>query len=686
MAVQHLDRLFHPRSIALYGVSADPRKLNGAPLSILRTVGFPGEIFLVNPKYDAIDGVRTYPAYEDLPGVPDVALVMVPAREVPSALAACGRKGTRAAVVISSGFEEAGEDDLVRQVREVCTNYDMALVGPNCEGVWSVRSRALLTFGSAARREELLHRPVAILSQSGAIAGSVARHLQDGGYGCAYVVSVGNETVLGILDYLEYLIQQDDVRVVLLFVEGIKQGERLLGLADRARERGITLVALKAGNSALGRDAAASHTGKIASAFEVYRDVFGQAGIIAVQGLVELIEAGEILSSLPLPRRTADAHAGVTVYSIPGGTRALTADLCEARGVPLAKFHRGTVEMLAAKLPRFGCAENPTDITGNILSSPDLFHDTLGIVASDPATEALVVQLANRGPQDAERYRATIDSIAAAGAPIVLSFLGDAVAASQRQSFAASGIACARDPSDAVRYLGWLYEARDAAVRPPRAMPAPAGGAPLACGGWGEVMAMLNDCAVPVARWALLRPRDGGVPDLAYPVAVKVLPSDAEHKTERGLLRLNVGSPEGVVTAAAELRRALGRADATLLVQEMVSDGVECVVAIRRDPDFGAVLALGSGGVMIELMRDVGHLCLPVDAADVERAIDRLKLARLLAGFRGAPPADRRALVAAIVELARRFPSLGVSEIELNPVMVLARGQGVRVVDVLVKP
>lgn len=682
-----LDRLFRPRSVALYGVSADPHKLNGAPLPILRRAGFPGAIYPVNPKYETIDGLACHARYADLPEAPDVALVMLPAREVPGALAECGRKGTRAAVVISSGFEETGDGGLVRAVRDVCREQGIALVGPNCEGVWSVRAKALLTFGSAARRDVLAHRPVAILSQSGAMAGAVARHLQDSGFGCAYVVSVGNETVLGLLDYLEWMLAQDDVRVVLLFMEGLKNGARLLALAERARSRGIVLVALKSGNSAVGREAAASHTGKIASAADVYRDVFAQAGIIVVEGLVELVEAAEVLSSLPPPRTSSAPQPGVAVYSIPGGTRALTADQCETRGVPLARFGEATVRALEAELPAFGSAQNPTDITGKILSAPDLFHRTLGLVANDPATEALIVQLANRGPQDAVRYRATMEMAAAAGLPVFVTFLGDALPGPQRCDFAASGLACARDPGDAVRYLSWLYAMREFRGRPAREARAARAGAPLAGTGWRAMMDVLADCGVAVPKWTLLAP--GTAPDLAslaFPLAVKALPEDAPHKTERGLLRLDLRDAAAVDAACIAIRAALGSDGATLIAQEMVAGGVECVVALRRDPDFGAVLSLGSGGVAVELVRDLGHLALPCGARDVRRLIDRLRLARRLAGFRGAPAADTDALVAAVLALADRFPSLDIDELEINPLIVLPAGQGVRAVDALATP
>ncbi len=699
-----LDPIFRARSVALVGASADGRKLNGIPQQILRMTGFAGAVYPVNPKYADINGVRCYPTIAALPEVPDVALVLVPAADVPEVLEQCGRKGIRAAVVVSSGFEEVDlGGHLVAAVRDVCARHRIALVGPNCEGVWSVRDKVLLTFGSAAKREVLAHAPVAILSQSGSMAGAVARQLQDSGFGCAYVVSVGNETVLGLLDYLDYMIAQDDVSVVLLFLEGLKDGQRLVRLARRARERGIVIVALKSGSSSAGRDAVASHTGKMTTAHAIYKDVFAQAGVIQVESLVELIEAAEVFSTVPLPRHGGSAD-GVAVFSIPGGTRALTADLCETRSVPLARFADDTVTKLAQTLPRFGVATNPTDMTGQVLSQPELFETALRIVAADPHTSGLLVQLANRGPADAVRYRSVIaDAARARSLPVVISFLADVMTGPERREFARHGLLCARDPGDAVRYFDWLYSASTNAsaltAEPARIqMSAEAADSgkvdlqrvePLPAT-WPGAMEFLAEAGIAVPAWAIAQPgmsASAACRGLRFPVALKALPEYAEHKTERGLLRLQLASAQHVETAAAELRRVLGDRDAPLLVQQMAPTGIEVVLSVIADPDFGAVLALGSGGVLVELLHDIGYLSLPADERDIDALLSRLALTRLLAGFRGAPAADRRALGRAALGLARAFEAREseLAEVEINPLIVLSDGQGVIAVDALLK-
>lgn len=686
-----LDRLFHARSIALIGVSGDPRRMTGAPLEILRQSGFPGRIYPVNPRYPQIGGLTCYPDIAALPEVPDVALIMLSARLVPGAVRSSSDKGIAAIVVLSSGFEESEDgrpfaEELLRVARET----GVQVVGPNCEGVWSVRDRVLLTFGSAARRDLLHHAPIAVLSQSGAIAGALARHLQDTGVGCSYIVSVGNETVLTIADYLEWMIAQDDVRVVLLFIEGVRDGARLLRLIDIARSREIRVVALKTGNSVAGQKAAASHTGKIASPYVVYRDLLDEAGAIQVQSLTELIEAAEVLCVSPWPPRRGEI-GGVSVFSIPGGTRAMTADLLELHDVPLATFASGTVAALASALPEFGGTENPTDLTGQVLSHPGLFDTCLRIIAADPHTEALIVQVANRGPRDVIERADLLGSVAATTSlPIVVSFLGDALPTMERARLRGAGIVCARDPAEAARFLGWLYRSRDIATRgpfTPKQAPTPV--KPPAT--WRETVGYLRECGMDVPPERIVGIGDDGraaSEALRFPVAVKALPEDCDHKTEIGAVILNLRTGDDVVTAVADVRQRLQRPDASILVQQMVAGGIEVLLSVLRNPDFGPVLAIGMGGTAVELYRDVAYVALPTDSARVRRALARLKLSTLLKGFRGHPPADVDALVDAAIRFGARFVASrpAMAEMEINPLFVREAGAGVVAVDALVKP
>lgn len=687
--VELFDRLFHARSVAMVGISADAGKLTGAPLRNLLKARFDGPIYLVNPKYEKIGDIDCYPSVQALPAAPDVALIMLAAEDVPQAVRALGEKGTRTAVVLSSGFEESEEGaGLARELAAAAAECGMVIVGPNCEGLWSVRERMVLTFGSAANRDTLHHAPVAIISQSGAIAGSISRHLQDSGFGCSYVVSVGNETVCDALDFTAWAIEQDDVKVVLLFIEGLKRGARLLGIAARAAERGIRLVALKSGNSPLGQLAASSHTGKIASPNAIYTDILEQAGVIQVDRLVDLIEAAEVLTYAPSPRHVGSAEAGLVVFSIPGGTRAMTADLCHRLGVPMATFAKETEAALGRLLPGFAQVANPTDLTGQVLTRPQLFEETLAVVADDPNAETMIIQLANRGPRDLREKNAHIVRAAKkSGMPVVVSFLGDVLPAEERHQLLKSGVIPAREPADAVRYLSWLYKFRQRAApsQTPTGKAHPAD-APTA---WPALVALLEGVGIGVPETRVIE-ADADIAATAqmqFPLVVKAMPDQAEHKTELGLVELGIGSRESLDASIGRIRDRLGDKHAPVLVQQ-TEIGVEAVLSVIDDPDFGPVLCIGSGGVGVELWGDVGFVALPASEEDLRRVIAGLKLDVHLRGFRGKPPADRDALVAAATRLGTFMLSARgiIAEVEINPLFVKPVGAGVVAADILVRP
>lgn len=689
MTLAHLNPAFRAQSIALLGLSSNPAKMTGAPLEILRLTGFTGRLFPVNPNHKEIGGLPAFPDIASVPEVPDVALIMLPAADCAQAVRDCAAKGIKACVITSSGFEET-EGGAIHSaaLRQAANECNMAVVGPNCEGLWSVRSRVFLTFGSAARRTELHHAPVAILSQSGAIAGAVARHLQDMKLGCAYVVSVGNEAVLTIADYLEWALEQDDVSVVVLFIEGVRDGNRLLHLIRRAISRGLRIVALKAGNSQEGIKAAASHTGKIASPFKIYQDLLSCAGVVFVDSLTDLISAAEVLATAPDLRRDKQS-GGVSVFSIPGGTRAMTVDHLQAHGVPMAVFSQHTVTSLKECLPDFGCVENPTDLTGQVLSSPEMFNESLSLIARDPQTEVLIVQVANKGPQDVMRRIDLLGDVASGtGVPVMITFLGDALPPEARAMLRARRLLCARDPAEAARFIGWLYK-----MTPPLAREDQQGSQmdPIAFpDSWQQMADWLTAASLKIPRWHVLEEHESASTacrNISYPVAVKALPGDSDHKTELGLLSLNVHTADEVDREAARIRKALDRPAAGILVQEMATEGVEVVLAASCNPDFGPVLAIGMGGVAVELFEDIAWVALPASEADIRTALSNLRLAKLLAGFRNKPRGDMDALVRTAVQFGEAFLATTprASEIEINPLIVLPDGQGVIAVDALFK-
>lgn len=687
--VAGLDRLFRPASVAVVGASPTQGNPRNSLLRVLMKHGFAGPIYPITPTHGEVEGLTAYKTLADLPETPDVALIITPAETVPGIIEECGARGTRSAIVFSAGFEESSEGQaLALRLAETARRHGVTMVGPNCNGLWSVRHRAMLSYSPAALNLDVVrHMPIAIVSQSGALAGALCSSLHRSGLGCSYMVSVGNESVFDALDALAWLVEQDDVRVAALYLEGLQDGGRILRIAERARQRGVRIVVLKAGRSDLGQQTTASHTGKIASAHAVYADVLAQAGIVSLSNLAELLWSVEVLAFMPLPRASGDALGGVSILSSSGGAAALLADHSSEQGVPMARFSPATADRLQAMLPEFARKDNPIDLTGQINSVKHLFRDTCTAVADDPRTEAVVVQHASSGRKYLKEDGDVYKQVAAGGLPVIVSFVGDTLPAQAREEFRNAGVLLSPEPSATMNALSMLYRLRagDAIMAAtPRA--APARCAPPQ--GWPAMMAYCESAGATPAAWRILAPSDraeAACAGLRFPLVVKVLPDDAEHKSELGLVKLRVSSAADVDAIAADFRARMGKPAAGILVQEMAGDGVEVVVSFLRQTDFGPILSIGSGGVAVELHRDIAHLALPASPDQVRAALGRLKLWTLLKGFRGKPPADVDALVAAAVRLGDLLLACPeVREFELNPVIVHRQGAGLRVVDALV--
>jgi acyl-CoA synthetase (NDP forming) len=681
-------KFLHPRSVAIIGASPQPGTPRNLLVKNLLKHGFEGTVYPVSPSNPEIEGLKAYKNVGELPEVPDVALVITPAQTVAGVIAECGRKGIRNAVVFSSGFEEVeGGEVHARALAEAARTHGVTVVGPNCNGFWSVQQKAIMTFsGAALKVEQIIHAPVAVLSQSGALAGAIGSALNNAGMGLSYIVSVGNETCTDVLDAAGAVIEQDDVKVVLLYLEGLDDASRMLEIAQRARQRGVQIVALKTGRSAVGQDATASHTGKIASSHAVYAAVFEQAGIIEVDSIAELLESVEALAFLHDPRDSRDPKGGVAVLSASGGAGALLADHSSERGITMAEFAPATVEKLGTILPSFGRRTNPIDLTGQVNSVATMLKDACETVAADARTEAIVVQFASTVRRhlldNKEVFKAMAREV-----PVFLSVMREPIEPELVKELRDAGVLVCGDPAAAMKALSLLYRRRDAKRLPalPQREPLAQRPAPVA---WADMMQFCDDSGVTPAKWVVLGPQDRAAQacaQLSSPLVVKVLPSDAEHKTEMGLVKLRVQTPGEVDALAQQFRERMGKPQAGILVQEMVGDGVEVVLACLRNADFGPVISIGMGGVAIELFRDVTYLALPVSEEQVVTALQKLKLWTLLQGFRGKPAADVDALARAAVKFGDLFlASPEVQEFEINPVIVKKKGDGLAAVDALV--
>lgn len=680
-----LDRLIAPRSVALIGASPDAGKLPGRPLAYFRRYGFKGTVHPVNPKYAEIDGVRCYPAIDALPDGVDLALILLPAKAVPEALEACGRRGIPFAISIAGGFAEAGAPERQAELIAICRRHGIRLVGPNCVGLLNPRRGVTATFSTVLKTKMPRPGPLALITQSGALGNSLLQSFNDLDVGLAAWVSTGNEADLDVLELAEHFIDDDDVRTIALFIEGLKDGARLQAIAGEARARGKAIVALRGGRSALGRSASISHTGKLAGSNAVWRDLARQAGVIEVGALDELLDAVRALEILGDPRD--DAADGLGVLTISGGLGVLISDAAAEVALPLPRFADATQAALRGVLPPQMTVANPVDTA--------LFTDERGFAAcaeavlADPKIGTLLLVLTSL----AHDYRALTPWLAklagearARAKHLAVTYLSssDQLDAGQRQAVQDAGALVLPTAERIVAALGRRRRLADFSGASP---------APLHRADGGRTADEF------FARVKLPRPAEQICVTLdearefavahGYPVALKIESADIPHKTEAGGVVLGIADGDALARAWAQIAASVKATMPTARIEGMriqeMAQGFELIAGCSVDPEMGRVVMVGAGGIWAEILGDAAFLALPVGIEDIKAAIGRLKIAPILAGARGRPPLDIDAAAAVIARLGAAFAAeTWVREVDINPLIV--RPSGVVAVDTLLVP
>ncbi|MFI0482977.1 acetate--CoA ligase family protein [Actinomadura sp. 9N215] len=700
-----LDDLLNPKSVVIVGLSPRPGSTGRRILGNLRRAGFGGAVHGVHPGGRDVDGVAVYRTLADVPDTPTVALICTPGDTVPALVDEAGAKGCRGAVVYASGFEEtAGGAARAVRLRELAGRHGMSLIGPNCLGAFNPGRDVWLTgtdFGA-----DLPAGPVAVVSQSGSgcilLAGS-------GRLGFSYVVSSGNETVTGLADYLDYLVQDPSTRAVGIVVEGIGDADGVMAAVRKGHDSGVAVVALKVGRTELGARNVASHTGAIAGDARVYEAFCRRAGIVTVDDFDQLTEALVALSTL----RPGPAGDRVAFVGLSGGEIGLVADAVVDGDVRLAELSAGTREELARILPDYATIANPLDGTGQLVGEPERFGRLAAAVAGDPGVDLLTVvldappSLGDRLAASYTRLLATLPGVRQrSGTPVmVLSnyggglhpFAADALAGSDipvvhgtRAGMAAiaavtTTTATASHQGQDVGEAGEIVAAGSLkAVR--RALDASPSGQVS-----GDLLEELAErYGLPLPRRATAGSAAEAVAaaeSIGFPVVLKTASPKVVHKSDAGGVAVGLSTASQVRDAyedvTSSVARHLGEPAPQVVVEEMVSGGVEAFVGCGLDPVFGQVLALGAGGTLVELQPDPALTLPPVSPKEVRTLVASTPLARLFGGYRGSPPSDADAFADLVLRVARLAADLreAAVEIDLNPVAVLPRGQGVRVLD-----
>jgi acetate---CoA ligase (ADP-forming) len=677
MTARNLTPMFDPASIAVVGASDDTTRIGGRVFRNLLGHGYRGRLVPVRRGSTVVQGIEALPGVEELEGPVDLAILAVNAAQTVEVTKRLLDNGTRHFLSFAAGID-------TEALLSVLAPYDdAALAGPNSNGIWSVEHQLIASFGSEAEVPEIHDGPVAIVTHSGSLGGAVARRLQAEGIGTRYVVSAGNEADLSMADYINFFLGDPTVRVIGTYLEGVSDGPQLRDALWRARVQGVQVVAFVAGQSRQARQATMSHTGKAMSSPALYRAVLEDCGVSVVASTTELTRACQVATAgfgPIIPR--------VGAVGISGGMLAIIADACEADGLPFAELASETESALEGALPGFSRAGNPVDLTGAVLERQELLPTCARAVATDPAVDALVVGLDNKG-YDRICDATWIEPLARDVRKPIALVLWDQPFDPHPQlerSLLAAGVAVVTDPTDTARVLRWMCRADHAGDV--GSVPAWPGTGPRVTHhqlqSWSGQQEFAGSLALRTPATVVVT---GGMTDcdalagLAPPLVVKALPNRVQHKADRGMVVTGLITHEAAVAAANRLRAALPPG-VPVIVQEQVP-GVEVLLSVTVDPDWGPVLSVGAGGAMVELLNDIVTLPAPCDLDRMAQVLHGRRLWALLRGFRGRPPADVDALLVAAERLQRTFLCSDLAELELNPVMVAPQGEGAFMVDVL---
>jgi acetyltransferase len=702
--------LMKPASIAVVGASQRMTRATRVVANLQR-FGYGGRIFPINPRYADVLGLPCYPDLASTPERADTVVVAIPAEQVPAVLRAAVATGVRGAVVLSSGFAEAGPEGQRRQaeLERLAADHGLLICGPNCYGVFNIGLGAA-TF-SADMAEPLRPGAVGLVSQSGGFSHAIGEYMmRERCVGLSYIVSCGNQAGLTVEDYVAYLVEDDATAVIGAFVEGFKKPEGFRRAAARARELRKPIVVLKVGRSENARHAMLAHTGSLAGTPEIVEAVLRQCGVVQVSSLNEMIDTLTLLSAA---RRHAPGAWRLGVLSGLGGECGRAADAADRAGVELPPLSAASITTMKGFMPDFANPRNPLDGTGAMYEDARLFPQLFDVMLREEAVDVVAVNLRVNVPRPGggapsrQFSRAMIEALPKNPQRLVIafsSFAGGDIDLEVVRPLADAGVPFLEGTETAMQALRHAREHRRFLDRTGPAPASPAARQPAAAragrrtGGVldnADAMQLLRDFGVPLAETVAAKDAQAAVTAadrLGYPVALKIDSPEIAHKTDVGGVRIGCGDAATVRAAFGEMlaevrRRAPAARLDGALVQRMVTGGREMILGVKTDPLFGPAVVCGFGGIFVEQLRDVSIRVPPIGAADAAAMIAELRGAAILAGARGRASADTRALAQVIVGLGALADAYrgSLRALDINPLLVLDDGHGAVAVDWLIE-
>jgi acyl-CoA synthetase (NDP forming) len=689
-----LDRLLNPRSIAIIGASPRPGAFGERVLANL--VDYRGAIHLVNGRYTDIGGRPCVAAIGDVPDPVDCAVITVAREVVDELVEACIEAGVGGMIVFASGYAETGRAERIAQQDRLAARARAAgvpLIGPNCIGAVNHRLRSRITFMPYAAMPPPRPGAIGIVSQSGALGFSMEQAMQHG-TAVSHVLTSGNSSDVDMADYVAFLADDPTCSAIALLFEGMADPARLIAACERAWAVNKPVVVCKIAVGRFGAEAAMSHTGSLAGSDAAYRAAFARAGVVLVENFEHLMETASFLAKAPPPKAT-----GVAVLATSGGAAIMAADKAEAHGVPLPQPREAARIVLEARVPDFGSIRNPVDVTAQVMNDPASLPACADAMLDDPQYGAMILPSVFSGPLSGSRVPYYNALARRTGKPVINIWLAEWLEGPGAADFEADPkVMIFRSMDRAFATLAAWHWRAALRAQPPRIVKrlAPTGArqqaaAMLAAAGQvlteREAKAAFALYGIPVVQESLVQTADEAVAVANYPVVVKVESPALPHKTEAGVIRLNLRN-EAELRAAFDVVMDNARKATTdingVLVQPMVPQGVEMMVGARVDPLFGPLIVVGLGGVFVELMQDSAVGLAPLTHAEARGLLDRLRGKALLAGFRGGAAVDLDALADVVVRVAEFADDHRdiVAEIDVNP--LICAGSRIIAVDALI--
>jgi acetyl coenzyme A synthetase (ADP forming)-like protein len=692
-----MKELFEPSCIAIIGAAREETKIGHIVLKNLINSGFSGKLVPINPKAVDVLGLKCFGSILEVPETVDLAVICIPNEYVPKVVDDCGKKGLKAVIIISAGFKEMGKEgaELEREVAEIRQRYDMRILGPNCLGVINTHVKMNATFTRNYPRSG----SIAITSQSGAICSTLLDWSSEVKVGFSKFISVGNKVDIDEADLLEYLRDDPYTKVIGLYIEGTERGVNFMKQASLT-SMSKPVIVLKSGRTSSGAKAASSHTGALSGSDKVYEAALSQSGTIRVTSLEELFDLLLIFSSIP-----SITSGGVAIVTNAGGLGVLAADSCGDYGLNMVTFAPETVQKLKSNLPEEANLYNPVDVIGD--ADAARYEFAIRTVMDDPNVSSVLVLLAPTDRVDITSVANLLASFADRPIkPMIATFVGGKDAMKGVQILRQAGIPHYESPDRSVRALSAMMEYQKSLHTKAKSQTVPVQGDKIkvralldrirAEGRLGlsesEGKEILKAYGIPVPFEGVARTEEEAVQladKIGYPIVLKIESPDIFHKTDVGGVVVGVASAEEVRKQySLLLSRVRSRAPRSRIegvsIQQMLI-GREVIIGMVRDDSFGPVITFGLGGIFVEVMKDVAQRIAPLSDEDINDMIRSIKAYPILTGARGKRPADIAALKDAInrlAQIAQDFPEI--SELEINPVIVMDEGQGVNAVDALV--